>query len=171
MLMQKASPKMVKAWKAAYSKHRARLKPNNRSASEIMTYVTQKYPLEELPHEELKEFVRYNILNNECYERKIPVGRPLIPHVFHVEHTGSGNDLYENQDDEFKGYEILVGFELETGYFLVEGSNQLWDEIFLFRGLDEYDIDNAYLVSEYIDCLKKAGQLDSVLTPVDKATI
>lgn len=169
--MQEASPKKVAAWKATYSKYRARLKPNNRPASELMTFFTQKYPLEELPHEGFKQLVRNNILDNEWYERKIPAGRTLIPHVFHVQHTGSGNDLYDNQDDEFKGYEILVGFELETGYFLVEGSSQLWDEIFVLRGLDEFDIDNAYLVSEYIDGLKKTGQLESMLSQEDEANL
>ncbi len=38
---------------------------------------------------------------------------------------------------------------------MVEGSSELWNELFAFRGLDEEDLKNYYLVAEYISCLKQ----------------
>ena len=46
---------------------------------------------------------------------------------------------------------------------MVEGSSQLWDELFAFRGLDDDDLTDFYLVAEYISCLKKFDTLDRVL--------
>ncbi|MEN6609365.1 MAG: hypothetical protein ABFC24_00850 [Methanoregulaceae archaeon] len=82
---------------------------------------------------------------------------------FFIEGTGAGKHLYENQNDPFKGNNIIVGLELETAFFMVEGSSQLWDELFAFRGLDEEDLNNFYLVAEYVACLKNSGMLESVL--------
>jgi len=55
--------------------------------------------------------------------------------------------------------------ELNSGYFLVEGSSLLWDELFAFRGLDEEDLKNYYLVAEYVACLRRFDRLDRVLVP------
>jgi hypothetical protein len=65
----------------------------------------------------------------------------------------------------FRGRAIIVAVELHSAYFMVEGSSLLWDELFAFRGLDEEDLANYYLVAEYIGCLKRFGLLDEVLTP------
>lgn len=83
--------------------------------------------------------------------------------TFVIENKENGEILYENQDELFKGNNILVGIELESGFFYVEGSSLLWDELYAFQGLDEKDIQNYFCVSEYISCLKKFGLLESVL--------
>ncbi len=53
--------------------------------------------------------------------------------------------------------EIFVGVDLATGYFLVEGSEQLWDELCAFSGLDERDLENYVCVGLYLDCLKSSA--------------
>jgi hypothetical protein len=53
--------------------------------------------------------------------------------------------------------------EYETGYLLVEGSSSLWDELFAFQGLDKNDIENFYLVAEYIKSLKKYQPNNQIL--------
>ena len=60
----------------------------------------------------------------------------------------NGKLLYEKQDNIFKGEDIFVGIEMETGFIHVEGSSLLWDELFAFRGLDTDDLKNIYLVAE-----------------------
>ncbi|EQE88463.1 hypothetical protein QMY_0540 [Clostridioides difficile F152] len=50
--------------------------------------------------------------------------------------------------------------EFETGCVFVEGSDELNDEITAFKGLDKYDINNYYLVANYIRCLKKYKLID-----------
>ncbi|MPN52317.1 hypothetical protein SDC9_199973 [bioreactor metagenome] len=54
--------------------------------------------------------------------------------------------------------------EIETASFHVEGSSLLWDELFAYRGLDEMDLRNFYMVAEYAACLKRFGMLEGALT-------
>ena len=164
MLMQEVSPEMVTAWKVTYDTYRARLKPNNKPVLAIIAYLIQKYPVTELTEETVKQVVIDNILLNDCHAKKLPAGKAPVAKVFVIEDTGVGKYLYENQDEPFKGNKIIVGFDLETAFFMVEGSSLLWDELFAFRGLDEDDLNNFYLVAEYIGCVKKTGMLESVLT-------
>lgn len=93
----------------------------------------------------------------------MPAGATPSVATFIVENTGAGKVLYENQDRIFKGNSIFVGIDLESGYFCVEGSSMLWDELYAFQGLDENDIQNYYRVAEYISCLKRFGLLEHVL--------
>ena len=61
------------------------------------------------------------------------------------------------------GQEVFVGVDLASGYCHVEGSEELYDKLCAFQGLDEYDLKNCFLVSQYISCLEKLGRLEEVL--------
>lgn len=163
MLMQQATPEMVNVWKATFDHYRPRLSPNKKTGPELLAYIQQKYSITELTDDTIKQVVADNVTHNECYANKLPSGRTPVAKGFFIEDTGAGNHLYENQDDLFKGNKIVVGLDLETAFFMVEGSSLLWDELFAFRGLDENDLTNCYLVAEYISCLEKSDNLDSVL--------
>jgi len=164
MLMQEPSPEMVKTWKDTFDSYRSRLSPNNKTGLEIVSYLKQKYPVTELTEDDKKQVVSDNILQNECSAKKLPGGISPDPRVFLIQNSGQGKYLYENQDEVFSGIEIFVGIDLETGYFLVEGSSLLWDELFAFRGLDSDDLNNYYLVAEYIACTEKFGILETVIS-------
>jgi hypothetical protein len=161
--MEEPTPKMVQSWKAIYDTFHSRLNPNKKSGSEIVSYLTRKYPAISLTDTKIRQVVTDNVLLNECNARNIPTGKTPVVLAYLIENAGMGISLYDNQDEIFLGTDIIVGFELESGFFMVEGSSQLWDELFAFRGLDVDDLSNTYLVAEYITCLKKFGMLDSVL--------
>ncbi|MGE5390688.1 MAG: hypothetical protein ACM3PE_06440 [Deltaproteobacteria bacterium] len=163
MLLQEPTPETVEEWKAIYIEYKTKLYPNRKTALEIIEYLKQKYPITEQTKEELKQVVVDNVILNKCYSNKIPNSKMPDAKVFYVENIGSGKRLYEKQDDVFKENKIIVGVELESAFFMVEGSSMLWDELFVFRGLDEDDLNNFYLVAEYIACLKKFNILDRVL--------
>lgn len=163
MLMQECTPEMVENWKAVYDEYRLRLCPNRKTAAEVIEYLKGKYPLTEELDDKWKQVVVSNVLLNECHAKKLPAGKSPRAIVFSIQDTGTRKLLYENQDDIFKGQKIFVGVELETAFFHVEGSSMLWDELFAFRGLDQDDLKNFYLVAEYITCLKRFNMLDSVL--------
>lgn len=165
MLMQEAIPEMIKNWKAISEEYKAKLRPNRKPASAIIEYLEQKYQLEELSDEEWNEVIIGNVMLNDINKCKLPVGKVPTARVFHLENVKNGKLFYEKQDNIFKGQDIFVGIEMETGFIHVEGSSLLWDELFAFRGLDTDDLKNFYLVAEYITCLKKFDMLDSVLTP------
>ncbi|MDF2505150.1 hypothetical protein [Clostridium sp.] len=163
MLIQEATPEMVERWKEVWNKYKDKLVPNRKSGKEFVKYLKNKYLLEELHGDNAKQVVINNVLYNKPYDDKLPMGAELSAITFIVENQGNGKFLYENQDEVFKGNNIFVGVELESGFFCVEGSSLLWDELYVFQGLDENDIQNYFCVAEYISCLKKFGLLESVL--------
>jgi len=163
MLARKVTPELIRKWKDEAETYRPLLTPNKKTGSELLAYLTGKYPVQELKTDSLRDVVEDNILSNECYARKMPAG--TLPEVsgFVIENTGTGKHLYENQDEIFRGRAIVAAVELHSAYFLVEGSSLLWDDLCAFRGLDEEDLANYYLVAEYVECLRQFGLLDSVL--------
>jgi len=165
MITQEVTPELLAAWKAAFDCYRHRLKPDRKTGPDLLAYLEQNYSLTEITGTAIQTVVSDNILLNKCHAQKLSPGKSPVPKGFFIENTGAGKILYENQDDLFRGIRILAGLDLETGFFLVEGSSRLWDELFAFRGLDADDLANPYLVAEYISCHEKAGTLDAVLAP------
>ncbi len=161
--MQQCTPEMVAEWKSVFNEYKTRLHPNRKKAADLTAYLEDKYPLAELADEDLKQVVVDNVMLNEFNANKLPAGKKVNPRVFRVLNSVQAQLLYKQQDDVFKGLEIVVGIDMETGYFHIEGSSLLWDELFAFRGMDEKDLENYYLVAEYIACLKRFGMLDEVL--------
>ena len=70
-----------------------------------------------------------------------------------------GKRYIKTRDEMFKGRKIFIGVDLASGYFMVEGSSMLWDELCAFQGLDAKDIENYYCVAQYISCLKRFNKL------------
>ena len=163
MLMQKATPEMIEMWKEVWNDYKDKLRPNRKSGKEVVEYLKNKYFLEELHDDNAKQVVINNILYNKPYADRLPVGVEPSAVTFIVKNKDNGKFLYKNQDKIFKGNNIFVGVDLETGFFCVEGSSYLWDELYIFRGLDEKDIQNYFCVGEYISCLKKFGLLESIV--------
>ena len=55
----------------------------------------------------------------------------------------------------YKTGNALVGIDLSTGEFHIESKNieevmPLHDDLFIYRGLDEEDLKNIFLVAEYV---------------------
>lgn len=165
MLMKEPSPEMISSWRKTFALYRSRLRPNKKPAGEIISFLTGKYPATVIDDENIAVVVRENILQNEHDAKKLSAGSVPVVRAFVIENTGSGSNLYLQQDDLFKGTRIIVGIDLETAFFMVEGSSLLWDEICAFRGLDHEDLENYYLVAEYIACVKTYGRLCDVLGP------
>lgn len=163
MLLQEATPEMVEGWKEVWQKYKSKLLPNRKSGREVVEYLKNKYLLEELHDGDAKQVVIDNILNNKQYADKLPRGAEPSAVMFVVKNKDNGKLLYDNQDDVFKGINVFVGVELKSGFFYVEGSSLLWDELYVFQGLDEKDIQNYFCVAEYISCLKKFGLLEAKL--------
>lgn len=164
MLTRKVSPEMIREWKDTSATYRPLLHPNKKTGHEILAYLTGKYPVRELPAGSINEVISDNVLLNDCNARKMPAGKIPKAAGFVIENTAAGKHLYENQDEFYRGTTIIAAVELHSAYFIVEGSSLLWDELFAFRGLDEEDLTNYYMVAEYVACLRRFDQLDRVLT-------
>ena len=155
VLMQEVTPELIEQWKVIYAKYKPLLKPNRKPSTDVITYITNKYPAKEVTDEKLLQVVLDNVLANECFAEKLPVNKHPVAVCYSIDKVGVGKLLYQKQDEIFRDMTIFVGIELETGFFYVEGCSELWDELFAFRGLDEKDLNNFYLVAEYIACLGK----------------
>lgn len=161
MLMHEVTPEMVGEWKRISTEYKGRLRPNRKSGKDVVCYLKKKYPVKELHEDKSKQIVIENVLANEPFAEKIPKGTMPRAISFIVQNMGEGKKLYDAQDEVFCERAIIVGIELASGCFFVEGSSFLWDDLFAFQGLDERDIENFYLVAEYVSCLKRFGLLET----------
>lgn len=159
-----ATEEEIASWKRVYQEYKPRLKPNRISGAMLYDYLDSRYPLRPLDDQRAHQMVTDNILKNECFTWQLPAGTLPEPVCCVIEPVGSGEKLYRAQDAVFAGCEIIVGIDLISGYFLVEGSSALWDELYAHRGLNESDLDNFYCVAEYISCLSKFGLLEETLS-------
>ena len=153
MLTKPATPELLRQWRADYAAYRPLLHPNRRSADELLSYLKAKYPLVPLDDDAAREVVCANVRENADLAERLPAGVLPRAETFTVARSGAGKALYAAQDAVFSGMDIFVGIEMVTGHFHVEGSSFLWNELFAFRGLDEADLENPYLVSEYVSLL------------------
>ena len=162
MLTHEPTIEEIAGWKQVFTAYKPRLKPNRKSGEEVLTYLRSRYPLRDLADADADQVVIQNILLNESLARELPPGGASQPVCCLIERVGAGDALYREQDACFAGIEIFVGIDLVTGYFVVEGSSLLWDELYAFRGLNERDLSNCYSVAEYIACLERFDLLDQI---------
>ena len=163
MLMQEPTPERIKHWQKVYAYFRPLLRPNRKSGSQIVDYLNHRYSLKKIYSDEWKEVVSFNVLNNQHNKAKLPEGKSPHPMIFMIMRRNAGLQLYEEQDQCFLKEDIYVGVDSHTGFFHVEGSSMLYDELVAWRGLDEDDLNNYYLVAEYIECLERFGLLGKTL--------
>ena len=163
--MQTALPTKedIARWKKIFLDYHTRLKPNRISGALLRDYLTARYPTQQVQDQKLDQVVSGNILANECYARALPPGVSPNPACYKLAREGAALPLYASQDALYAGSDIIVGIDLVSGYFFVEGSSQLWDELYARRGLDEEELSNYYCVAEYVSCLTRFGLLEQAL--------
>ena len=163
MQTKQPTEKDISHWKALFSAYQPRLKPNRISGAQLYEYLTAQYSTIPLQDARLQKIVSDNITKNECFCRELPTGVSPDPVCCKIARAGDAEALYASQEAIYAGCDIIVGIDLVSGYFLVEGSSLLWDELYAQRGLNEADLSNYYCVAEYISCLTRFGLLEQVL--------
>ena len=163
--MQTALPTKedIVRWKEVFATYHTRLKPNRISGALLSEYLTAHYPAQPVHDARLDAVVTGNIRSNECYARALPPGVSPDPVCYKLAREGAAVPLYASQDAVYAGSDIIVGIDLVSGYFLVEGSSSLWDELYAHRGLSEDELSNYYCVAEYVACLSRFDLLEQVL--------
>lgn len=146
---------VIEYFKNIYNEYKDKLKPNKKSFMETINYLNNKYKLIELKDNKYKEVILNNIYLNVFYRDKIKSKRNINARIFTILNEGNGKYLYDHQQEVFKGYPIIVGLEEETSFLFVEGSKELLEELTIFQGLDEKDLENYYIVASYVLTLKK----------------
>lgn len=170
MITNAPTIEMLEDWKSVWMQYKDVLKPNRRSGMELLEYLQNKYILAEIYEKEATDSIIHNVTMNKVYAEKLPAGIIPVPRAFILENTGNGEIFYrdENKDPiDIWGRDItriFVGIDEVTGFFTVEGSTMLWDEMCVFRGIDEKDLRNFVCVSEYINSLKRFDLLKVILS-------
>lgn len=162
MPTQPPTQEMIDNWKAVWRQYCGLLAPNRKSGRELVDYLSARYSLRERDDPKAYEAVRQNVLKNKHLADKLPLDTKPDPKAFFVEDTGKGHELFARREAIWTGDKIFVGIDLASGWYLVEGSCLLWDELCAFQGVDETDLKNIYVVAQYISCLKRFSRSAAV---------
>lgn len=141
MLTTEPTAEMLKEWKRIFELYHSTLTPNRKSGKEVDRYFREKYAYQLFDNAEFREIASLNITENEYFRSKLP--KNTLPNIQSYQ---TGN--------------VLVGIDLYTGEFHVESENieeviSIHDDLFVYRGLDEEDLKNIFLVAEYVKLSQK----------------
>lgn len=153
--MQKPSISEIAEWKITYEKYRPYLSPNRKTPEDALEYLRDRYTLQEHDSPKVRAMIGLVLLQNKYYAQKMPEGAEPLGRLFEIVNEGAGAKLYRRRDPAYAGAPIYVSVEEQSGYVSVEGCDELSDELTAFLGLDAYDIDNFYLVANYIRSLRR----------------
>lgn len=133
-------------WKRYFEKYASSMRPNRKTGREIDEYFRAKYPYQVLDSGEFCAVVEENVMANEYFREKVPPGmRPQI-----------------------KSYmvgDVYVGIDIESGEFHIECGEiekaaPIFDDLFLYRGLDENDLKNFVMVGQFLELAEENDSID-----------
>lgn len=141
MLTTAPTAEMMKEWKRIFEIYHSTLTPNRKSGKEVDQYFREKYAYQLFDNAEFREIASLNITENDYFKSKLP--KDTLPNIQSYQ---TGN--------------VLVAIDLYTGEFHVESENteeviSIHDDLFVYRGLDEEDLKNYFLVAEYVTLSQK----------------
>ena len=141
MLTTEPTSEMIAEWKRIFEAHHSTLTPNRKLGHEVDQYFREKYIYKIFNNAEFQKIAMLNILENEFFRNKLP--EDTLPNI-----------------QSYKTGNVLVAIDLYTGEFHVESERteeavQVYDDLFLYRGLDEEDLKNYFLVAEYVKLTQK----------------
>ncbi len=153
MITSAPTERQLARWKELWITHKDFLVPDRKSGQQLIDYLTALYPLEETSDADILDTVRENITANSFFADKLPEGRKPEPRAFYVLDECNGSQLYKCRSDIFAEVKrIIVGVDIVSGCYIVEGSEDLWDELCAFQGLDEADLGNYVRTGQYLEC-------------------
>lgn len=155
MITKQVTEAKLMEWKKIWLEYKDILKPNRKSGEKVLAYLQEKYQLIEIFDKEKLDTITYNVMNTIHYKEKLKNHALPIARAFLLENTlknkapNNGNSSTEDKDM------IFIGIDMLSGYYMVEGSEILYDEICAFVGLDKKDIDNYVCVALYVNSVNR----------------
>lgn len=166
MIVRELSKERLEEWKSTWLQYKDRIKPNRRTGPALLEYLQSRYSMTEILDADVLDAIRDTVTMNRRLSEKLPDGAVPVPRAFYLDNAGQGEKFYrpENRDTaEIWGNDItkiFVGVDLSSGFYMVEGSTMLWDELCAFQGLDKKDLQNYVIVAQYISALQRFGKID-----------
>lgn len=163
MVTEEPAKEMTAQWRALWEGYRDRLRPDRISGRALLGHLQGRYELTEMFDGWAAGCVTGSVLGNACCREKLPAGARPAARTFYLENSGAGKTLYEAESDGSvpggrAGGKIFVGIDTVTGFFTVEGSTLLWDELCAARGLDEKGVQNTVSVAQYVAARERLGR-------------
>ena len=148
MILSELTPEKVVEMKRVYEAYRPLLHPNRKSGAEIDAYFRSSYPYQQLDDYAFQAAAAANIMENE--------------HLYAKSQDGTRPDIRC-----YRTGNVLVGIDLVSGEFHVEAVDMaaaipVYNDLFVFRGLDEADLTNFVLTSEYVRLTQNGGTRDGI---------
>lgn len=136
--------RLKEQWAALYTDYRKTLSANRKSGKELEEYFLCKYEAEEYNDEAFVTECKRSIKFNLNFRKKLPEGKEPEIHAYKVENVLVGIDII--------GGNIHIYSE-DIGKML-----SVYDDLFVYRGLDAEDLENPFTVAEYA---KLTGHTDA----------
>ena len=136
MILSDLTHEKIAEMKRLYEAYRTVLCPNRKTGAEVDEYLRNKYPCLPYADRAFRNIVAADIMENEHFRAK----------------------LQDDTHTDIRSYrigDILIGIDLISGEFHIEAEDManaahIYDDLFVFRGLDEDDLKNFVLVGEYV---------------------
>lgn len=182
--MGQPAPELFEHWERLREKYLPFLNTHKKTGVELLTYLKSKYPLKPECSDRAIEVGRFNAME---YLRNLELLNEfpsLDIMVFKVLDRKNGAALYRTQQEDYQKHTdwwrfilktddpyfeddlfplpIYIFLEKNSGFAYVEGSPRLGDEIELFLGHNEKELENSFLAAYYIELLKRYDQLPLV---------
>jgi len=146
MLTREPTLHMIREWQRIFQENKDTLSPGRRSGEEVEAYFCEKYQPEKLLHPAFARIAEENLLQNDHSRNKLPPWRSPEISVYGMDHPS-----------------VLIAIDRVTGFFQIESSDtarmsEIYDDLFLFRGLDEQDLENCFLTAQYIQLSQKESE-------------
>ena len=141
MITELATKEKMDKWKEYFQQYASSMLPNRKTGRETDEYFRKNYPYRTLKSDKFHAVVEEDVMANEYSRKKLPPGtKPLIKTY-----------LVEN---------VYVGIDIVSGEFHVECENMekavlIFDDLFLYRGLDEEDLKNFVMVGQFVEIASK----------------
>lgn len=141
MLTAEPTAEMIAEWKRIFESYHSSLTPNRKSGKEVDRYFRKKYAYRSLDDEAFRKIASLNITENDYFNSKLP--KDTLPNI-----------------QSYRTGNVLVAIDLQTGEFHIESEHieeviPIHDDLFVYRGLDEDDLKNFFLVAEYVKLSQK----------------
>ncbi len=160
MISSRPSRKQLEQWRRIREAAKAELQPNRRSGRQLLDYLRAMYPLEPADSAEISDIIAGNVTGNAHSKEKLPEGVSPEPVAFILRNEGNGSILYRKRRGlDRLSRRILVGVDMASGCYHVEGSERLWDELCAYQGLDAADIENYVCVAQYVQSIERRDRM------------
>jgi len=153
MITSAPTERQLARWRELWLENKDTVTPDRKDARQLLDFLAALYPLEETFDGDILDMVSYNITANSFLADKLPEGCRPEPRAFYIPDEGSGAVLYRDRSDVFAGVErIIVGVDMVSGCYVVEGSELLHDQLCAYQGLDDADLGNFVRTGQCLEC-------------------